>query len=215
MPDIDVAVERLLEACRAGEIVAVYGDYDVDGVTATTILVETLSRLGANPRPYLPHRFTEGYGPNKDAFERLRSEGATLLVTADCGTSAVEEVAYANELGDGRHRHRPPQPPDVLPDAVAIVNPKLKGDAYGRATARSRPPAASRTRSQHDLHERLGVPYEPEEHLALVALGTVCDLAPMIEREPDLSASASPPSRGRSAPACSRWRRRGHRPRGC
>lgn len=179
MPGIDVAVERLIEACRTGEIVAVYGDYDVDGVTATTILVETLNRLGANPRPYLPHRFTEGYGPNKDAFERLRNEGATLIVTADCGTSAVEEIAYANELGADVVVVDHHEPPVELPDALAIVNPKLKGDGYGFGYGSEPAACGVAFKVAAELHERMGVPYEPDGHLALVAMGTVCDLVPL------------------------------------
>ncbi len=179
MPGIDVAVERLLKACRTGEIVAVYGDYDVDGVTATTILVETLSRLGANPRPYIPNRFTEGYGPNKGAFERLRNEGATLIVTADCGTSAVEEIAYANELGADVIVVDHHEPPAVLPDAVAIVNAKLKGDAYGPGYGSEPAACGVAFKVAAELHKRMGAPYEPDEHLALVAMGTVCDLVPL------------------------------------
>src|SRR5690606_33626431 len=89
MPNLEAAVDRLVRACEDGETVAVYGDYDVDGVTATTVLVEGLRCLGAQPIPYIPDRFTEGYGPNVRAVRQLADRGATLLVTADTGTSAV------------------------------------------------------------------------------------------------------------------------------
>ena len=89
MPNLEIAVDRLVRACEDGEAVAVYGDYDVDGVTATTLLVEGLRCLGAQPIPYIPDRFTEGYGPNVRAVRQLADRGATLLVTADTGTSAV------------------------------------------------------------------------------------------------------------------------------
>lgn len=182
MPNLDVAVERLARACRAGETVAVFGDYDVDGVTSTTILTEGLRDLGAKPIPYLPHRFSEGYGPNVNAVRALAAQGATVLVTADCGTSAVTEVAEANALGMDvlvlDHHTVPPE----LPAALAIVNPKLVDSAYG-----SEPAAVGVSyKVIHDLYDHLGRPYAPESHRALVALGTICDLAPMVSENRDL-----------------------------
>lgn len=182
MPDLDIAVGRLGDACRRGETVAVFGDYDVDGVTATTILAEGLAALGARPLPYLPDRFTEGYGPNSGAVRDLHRAGASLLVTADCGTSSVEEVALANELGMQAiiidHHTVPPE----LPDALALVNPKIVDSAYG-----SEPAAVGVAyKVVHDLYEQMGRPYDPAEHRALVALGTVCDLAPLVGENRDL-----------------------------
>ena len=202
MPNLDVAVERLARACGGGETVAIFGDFDVDGVTATALLVEGMSDLGAVTLPYIPHRFTEGYGPNVDAIRGLRARGATLLVTADCGTSAVAEIAEANEIGmdvividhhavaGGQPGNDPGDPsallpgtpPERLPDALALVNPKLEGSLYG-----SEPAAVGVAyKVIHDLYERLGRPYDPEPHRALVALGTVCDLAPMLAENRDL-----------------------------
>ncbi|RLT35295.1 MAG: single-stranded-DNA-specific exonuclease RecJ [Chloroflexi bacterium] len=182
MPNLEVAVERLARACTAGERVAVFGDFDVDGVTSTTILTEGLSALGAVPLPYIPDRFTEGYGPNVAAIEALHARGATVLVTADCGTSAVHEVAAANALGMDVIVIDHHTVPDELPEALAIVNPKLNGSEYG-----SEPAACGVAyKVVHDLHDRLGVAYDPAPHRALVALGTVCDLAPMLAENRDL-----------------------------
>ena len=182
MPDLDVAVTRLARACRGQETVGIIGDYDVDGITSTTILVEGLSALGARPIPYLPHRFTEGYGPNAAAVRYLRDQGATVLVTADCGTSAVAEVALANELGMDVLILDHHVVPDVLPEALALVNPKLTHSEYG-----SEPAACGVSyKVIHDLYDRLGTPYDPAEHRALVALGTVCDLAPLVSENRDL-----------------------------
>lgn len=182
MPNLDVAVERLARACRAAETVAVYGDYDVDGVTATAVLTEGLRALGAQPLPYLPDRFTEGYGPNVRAVRRLADQGATLLVTADTGTSAVVEVAEANGLGMDVVVIDHHAIPDRLPDALAIVNPKLNGNPYG-----SEPAAVGVAyKVIHDLHDHLGRAYDPAPHRALVALGTVCDLAPLLGECRDL-----------------------------
>ncbi len=190
MPNLAVAVARLAQACRAGEQVAVFGDFDVDGITATTILSEGLTALGARPLPYIPDRFTEGYGPNVAAIASLHARGATVLVTADCGTSAVPEVASANALGIDviviDHHTVPP----VLPDALAIVNPKLGvwTDEAGAEREYGSEPAACGVAYKviHDLHDALGVPYDADPHRALVALGTVCDLAPMLFENRDL-----------------------------
>lgn len=182
MPNLEAAVDRLVRACEAGETVAVYGDYDVDGVTATTLLVEGLRCLGAQPIPYIPDRFTEGYGPNVRAVRQLADRGASLLVTADTGTSAVTEVAEANSLGMDVVIIDHHTIPETLPDALAIVNPRLNDIAYG-----SEPAAVGVAyKVIHDLHERMERPYAPEEHRALVALGNVCDLAPMLAENRDL-----------------------------
>ncbi len=182
MPNLEAAVDRLARACEEGENVAVYGDYDVDGVTATTLLVEGLRCLGAQPIPYIPDRFTEGYGPNVRAVRQLADRGATLLVTADTGTSAVTEVAEANGLGMDVVIIDHHTIPDELPAALAIVNPRLNDISYG-----SEPAAVGVAyKVIHDLHDRLGSPYVPEEHRALVALGNVCDLAPMLAENRDL-----------------------------
>ena len=182
IPNLDVAVDRLARACRDGERVAIFGDYDVDGITATTILVEGLRSLGAHPIPYLPDRFREGYGPNVEAVRMLAAGGASVLVTADCGTSAIDEVATANELGMDviviDHHTAPP----TLPDALALVNPKLHGSLYG-----SEPAACGVAYKVIDeMHDRLGATYDPEPHRALVALGTICDLAPLVGENRDL-----------------------------
>ncbi len=182
MPNLEVAVDRLARACERGETVAVYGDYDVDGVTATTLLTEGLECLGAKPIPYIPDRFTEGYGPNVRAVRQLADRGATLLVTADTGTSAVREVDEANSLGMDVVVIDHHTIPETLPDALAIVNPRLDDIAYG-----SEPAAVGVAyKVIHDLHERMDRPYEADEHLALVALGNVCDLAPMLAENRDL-----------------------------
>ena len=176
MPDLDVAVERLDRACAAGETVAILGDYDVDGLTATAILTEALRGLGARALPYVPDRFSEGYGPNPQAVRSLRAAGAGVLVTADCGTSALREVELANELGMDVIVIDHHAPPETLPDALALVNPKLGGSRYG-----SEPAACGVAwKVAESLHASRGRPYEARgEHLALAALGVVCDLAPL------------------------------------
>jgi len=174
LPDLDRAVDRLARACRAGETVAVFGDFDVDGVTAAAILTEGLSALGARPLPYLPHRVDEGYGLNTEAIDSLRQLGATLLVTADCGTSSIDEIRHAGRLDMETivldHHTVPPQ----LPSAIAIVNPK-------RVDGPSEEPAACGVAYYvlQALYQALGRQADGARLIELVALGTVCDLAPL------------------------------------
>ncbi len=121
---MDAAVVRVLAALDAGERIAVYGDYDVDGVTATLLLVELLHALDADVRPYIPRRSEEGYGLNNTALEELAAEGVGLVVTVDCGVRALEQAEHARTLGleliISDHHHLG----DVLPPAVAVINPK-------------------------------------------------------------------------------------------
>ncbi len=173
LPDLDRAVERLARACRSGETVAVFGDFDVDGVTSAALLTENLSALGARPLPYLPHRVDEGYGLNVRAIESLHTLGATLLLTADCGTSSVAEIAHARHLGMDAivldHHTTPP----LLPAAI-IVNPKRDPNALDEPSAGGIAYYVLRA-----LRDALGRPEDEAPMLELVALSTVCDLAPL------------------------------------
>ena len=157
----------------------IYGDFDVDGITSAVQLTEALSALGAAPTPYIPDRFSEGYGLNIPAIERLHRDGATLLVTADCGTSSIEEVARARELGMDviilDHHTVPPQ----LPDATALVNPRLAGAAPGGLLELATAGLAFHVASA--LHDAAGRPFDAQAYLDVAALGTVCDMAPLVD----------------------------------
>ncbi len=179
LPDIGVAIERLSRAARTGETVAVYGDFDVDGITSAAQLSEALLALGAAPMPYIPDRFSEGYGLNIPAIERLHADGATLLVTADCGTSSIVEVARARELGMDviilDHHTVPPQ----LPDATALVNPRLTDASPGGLLELATAGLAFHVASA--LHDACGRPFDAAAYLDIAALGTVCDMAPLVD----------------------------------
>jgi len=92
-------VDRIRRAIKAREPVAIYGDYDVDGVTATALLVQTLAAFGANVRPYIPRRADEGYGLNVEALQALQNDGVRLVITVDCGVRSLTEVAFAKAIG--------------------------------------------------------------------------------------------------------------------
>ena len=177
LPALHAAVERLLRAVATHETVAVYGDFDVDGVTSAAEIAQALAALGAAPVPYIPDRFSEGYGLNIPAIELLRRDGATLLVTADCGTSSVDEIARAREIGMDvivlDHHTVPP----VLPDANILVNPKLPGAAPGGLLELATAGLAFHLAAA--LHEAAGRPFDADAYLDIAALGTVCDMAPL------------------------------------
>lgn len=178
MRGLPEAVDRILRAQVKRETVAIYGDYDVDGVTSTTLLTECLRTLGLNPIPFLPRREVEGYGLNAGAIEQLRARGVTLLVAVDCGISGAPEVARAAELGMDvvvvDHHHVPAE----LPRAAAVVNPhqpdcpypfkSLCGVGLAYKLARA---LLERARGSGDL---------ADQWLDLVALGTIADVVPLL-----------------------------------
>ena len=125
------AVEKILEACDTGAQITVFGDYDADGITATTILVHFLRYfLQGNVDYYIPDRFTEGYGISVQAVERLKEQGTSLIITVDNGISAREAVARAKELAIDVVITDHHQCPEQLPDCAVILNPHLQGSGF-------------------------------------------------------------------------------------
>jgi single-stranded-DNA-specific exonuclease len=135
LPDADRAAERIVQALQRRETIVIYGDYDVDGVTATAVLWHTLRELepGADVRTYIPHRIDEGYGLSEAAIAQLAQEGASVIVSVDCGITAVGPAKAAREAGVDliiTDHHNPPDPGDPLPEAYALVHPRLPGSVY-------------------------------------------------------------------------------------
>src|SRR5881392_3840453 len=129
MLDLDRAVDRIRRALAARERIVIYGDYDVDGIAGSAILVRAFRHFGVAVGAYIPNRYEEGYGLNGAALRQLAADGTTVVVSVDCGVTAVAEAALARELGIDLiitdHHH----PPSALPDAYALVNPRRPGDA--------------------------------------------------------------------------------------
>lgn len=183
--DMDRAAERLADAVEAREQVAIFGDYDVDGATSTALLVRVLRDLGLPSRPYIPDRLTEGYGPSGPALRRLAAEGASLIVTVDCGAQAFDALAEAREAGVevvviDHHKCS-----SALPHAHALVNPNRLDEAADAAAHGHLAAvgmcfllAAALVRC---LRGRGFFAHRPEPKLIdlldLVALGTVADVA--------------------------------------
>ena len=173
-------VDRIRYALDHNEPIAIYGDYDVDGVTATALLVDALRALGADVRGYIPNRFDEGYGLNTDALDSLKADGIKLVITVDCGIRSPDEALHARTIGldlaISDHHH-----PDGenLPPALAVINPKQHGDPYpdkdlaGVGIAYKIAEALIST--QHSA-----ISLQLDDLLDLVALGTVADLAPLV-----------------------------------
>jgi single-stranded-DNA-specific exonuclease len=192
------AVTRLRQAIRRQERIAIYGDFDVDGVTATALLVQTLSALGGQVEPYIPDRVDEGYGLNLGALRRLWQRGVRLVVTVDCGIRSVDEVAQASrglDLIITDHH----SPSEEMPPALAVINPRQPDCPYpfkklaavgiafklaqalllvqGRTPVRWRPVGWRPVRPSQGTAE---LKFSEEELLDLVALGTVADLVPLL-----------------------------------
>ena len=130
LPDMEIAVERIIKAINAREKIIIYGDYDVDGITSICVLKKFLEDRGIQISQTIPNRLNEGYGLNKEAIDRISKEKYTLMITVDCGISGIEEIKYANSLGIETIVTDHHEPLDVLPDAIAVIDPKIKNSKY-------------------------------------------------------------------------------------
>ena len=183
--DMELCVDRLHRAVEAGESVAIFGDYDVDGACSSALLARYLQSAGARPRIHIPDRLIEGYGPNSEAIRMLAGEGATLLVTVDCGTTSHEVLAEARCVGMDVLVLDHHQAPVSLPDVMALVNPNRQDDLSGLGhlcaagvvfmalVGLSRALRSSGHWGGRAAPDLLG-------ELDLVALATVADVAPLV-----------------------------------
>ena len=185
LPGVERAVWLIRQAISRGDTLAVYGDYDADGVTATALLVQTLQSLGGQVRPYIPSRAAEGYGLNAPAITALAEEGARLLITVDCGIRALEEVALARRLGlqvvitDHHHLDT------ALPNAEAVINPRRPDSSYPARDLAGVGVAFKLAQALLLVNRQVSLPttqteLAEDELLDLVALGTVADMAPLL-----------------------------------
>lgn len=176
--DMEKIVERIDKAISNKEKICIYGDYDVDGITSITIMYKFLTKLGADVMYYLPDRLIEGYGINNNALDEIKKKGVSLVITVDCGITAVEEVEHSKQIGldiciTDHHECTP-----VLPDALAIVNPKRKDDEYGFKFLAGVGVAFK-------VINALAIKYQlPKEeylqYLDIVSIGTISDIVPLV-----------------------------------
>ncbi|MBR3395772.1 MAG: DHH family phosphoesterase, partial [Firmicutes bacterium] len=190
LPDLPAAADKLLQAAADGLSIWIYGDYDADGVTATALLYTVLQKLTDRVNFYVPSRFTDGYGLNKDAVRRIAEKGAQLLVTVDCGSTNREEVAYAKELGldvivTDHHELEAGAMPDCL-----LVNAHREDSRYpfsglsGCGVAFKLAQAIQRrlTAAGDDRFTRQDI----TDLLDLVAISTVADVVPLLDENRSL-----------------------------
>src|SRR5690606_11133164 len=180
--DMDKAAERILRAIDTGEKIALFGDYDVDGATSTALMTRFLRTMGVEPTLYIPERLLEGYGPNTQAFQQLITAGHTLIITLDCGVLAYEPIALAEKNNVDvvvlDHHMAAPE----LPNARAIVNPNRLDETTGfRYLAAVGVTFMTLVAISQKLKQQGRTPPDLLQHLDLVALGTICDVVPLVD----------------------------------
>ncbi len=191
IPDLERAATRILRAIEANERIVIFGDYDVDGITASAILIHTLRAIAPQIDlvSYIPHRVDEGYGISREAIEKLHKDGAGLIVTVDCGITANEPALAAKSLGLDliiTDHHNPPESIDDLPDAYAVVHPRRPDSQYpfgelcGAGVAYK---LAWHLCTLHCSSERVSPALRQVliEMLAFAALGSIADVVPLID----------------------------------
>ncbi len=179
MPDMEKAINRIISAIQNKEKILIYGDYDVDGITSTTVLKKFLEERGANPEYHIPNRLKEGYGLNKQAIEEIAKRGTQLMITVDCGISAIEETEFAKSLGIETIITDHHEPGDILPNAYAIIDAKIKTNKYPFNQLAG---VGVVFKVIQAISIKLGL--EEKEYLKyldLVCLGTISDIVPLID----------------------------------
>ena len=179
MPDMTIAVERIVKAIENKEKIIIYGDYDVDGITSVTVLKSFLEERGIHPAEYIPNRLDEGYGLNKKAVEQIAKENYTLMITVDCGISAIEEVEYASKLGIETIITDHHEPGNELPKAIAVVDAKRKDNTYPFRNLAG-------VGVVFKLIQAIGMKLELDEkeylkYLDIVCIGTISDIVPLVD----------------------------------
>lgn len=179
MPDMEKAVKRIMTAIEKKEKIVIFGDYDVDGITSITVLKSFLKDLGIEVSEYIPNRLNEGYGLNKNAIEKISKEKCDLMITVDCGITAIEEVKYAKSLGIETIITDHHEPADEIPEALAVVDCKRKDNKYPFRELAG-------VGVVFKLIQALGISLKLEEkiylkYLDIVALGTISDIVPLID----------------------------------
>lgn len=179
MPDMEIAVNRIIKAMENNEKVAIFGDYDVDGITSITVLKSFLEERGMNVKEYIPNRLNEGYGLNIPAIESLNNEGYKLMITVDCGISGIEEIEYANSIGMETIVTDHHEVGEKLPRAIAVVDCKRKDNKY---PFRDLAGVGVVFKLIQALSIRLGL--EEKEYLKyldIVCVGTISDIVPLVD----------------------------------
>ncbi len=186
LPGITAAADEIMSAIQAQQQIVIYGDYDADGMTATAILTECLRHIGGKVTFYVPHRIDEGYGLHDEALRQLATRGAKLIITVDCGITGIEQAKLARELGLKLIITDHHEMAEQLPDAVAIVHPRLPGTNYPFAGLSG---AGVAFKLAWALCQRASNAKKVTDHLrdflltavGVAALGTIADVVPLVD----------------------------------
>lgn len=180
LPDMAPAVDRLVRAKQNNELVCIYGDYDIDGLTATTLLLDAFASFGIRCQSFIPNRFVDGYGLSKNGIQELHKKGAQVVVTVDCGSLSHGEIDLANSLGMDVIITDHHSVADTMPNAVATINPKRSDHSYPFIDLAGVGVAFKLVQAMQQKID--GLPMGQEKWLLdLVALGTVCDVVQLID----------------------------------
>lgn len=178
MNGMEDATSRVIEAITENQPIVIFGDYDVDGTCATALLYMFLKELGANADFYIPNRLTEGYGLSNDGIDAIIERGAKLIITVDCGITAIEETAYAKQKGVDLIICDHHQPKESLPEALAVLDPLKPGCEYPFKYLSG---AGVAFKLAQGIAERIGKRELPLQYLDLVALAGAADIVPLID----------------------------------
>lgn len=179
MPDMEIAINRIIEAMNNSEKIMIYGDYDVDGITSISVLQKFLTERGMEVESHIPNRLEEGYGLNKEAIRDIYEKGYRLMITVDCGISATEEIEFANSLGITTIVTDHHEPLEELPKALAVIDAKRKDNHYPFNQLAG-------VGVVFKLIQALGIKLGLEEkeylkYLDLVCVGTISDIVPLVD----------------------------------
>lgn len=179
LPDMEIAVDRIIKAMNEKEKIMIYGDYDVDGITSISVLKQFLLKRGLEVSEYIPNRLDEGYGLNKEAIQEIYDDGYRLMITVDCGISGINEVEFANSLGIETIITDHHEPSEELPKALAVIDPKIKNSKYPFNQLAG-------VGVVFKLIQAIGMKLELDEkeylkYLDLVCVGTISDIVPLID----------------------------------
>ena len=177
--DMQIAVDRIIEAYEHKEKITIYGDYDVDGITSIAVLKKFLDELGANVGYYLPSRLEEGYGLNNEAIKKIKENGTNLLITVDCGISAHDEIEYAKSLGMEVIVTDHHECPEEMPNTIAVIDPKRRDNTY---PFNSLAGVGVTFKLIQAISLKLGLDRKKYlKYLDIVCLGTVADIVPLVD----------------------------------
>ena len=177
--DMEKAVNRIIEAINNKQKIIIYGDYDVDGITSITVLKKFIQDRGIEIGYYIPDRLNEGYGLNKEAVKKIANEKYELMITVDCGITALEDVKYANSLGMDVIVTDHHEPLDIIPEALAVVNPKRKDSTYPFKNLAG---VGVVFKLIQAISQKMELPEkEYLKYLDLVCIGTISDIVPLVD----------------------------------